>query len=342
MDILKEFSRKATLSYARARQPRTYLGPTLFPARRVNELTFEYWKDLNLLPVMASVQAFGAEAQIASREGASKVTGEIPTIKRKIPLTGRALVALRREGAGDEALVRDTLYNDLDNMIDAVLARVEQMRMDAVATGKLVLNENGVIMTVDYGVPAGHQVVLAGNSLWSDDVNSTPITDIQGWVNTIVDDTGIRPARALTSNTVVANLLKSAEVRQLIYGDNGGSRAISLNQLNDLMETMDLPRIATYDLKVRKENADGTYSTSRFFPENKFVLLPGQALGETLDGPTEDAMLDADVDTTEIAGVYAAVYKESMDPPVIYTKAAACMIPTFPLADAVFQAQVLA
>src|SRR5690606_35216058 len=224
---------------------------------------------------MASVQAFGAEAQIASREGAERVTGEIPTIKRKIPLNGRALVALRREGAGDVDFVRNTLYNDLDNMIAAVDARVEQMRMDAVANGQIVLNENGVIMTVDYGVPDDHKDTLMGDNRWSKYSTATPITDIQEWVDKIVADTGIRPTRALTSNTVVAHLLKCAEVRQLIYGDLGGSRAISINQLNELMETMQLPRIATYDLQVRRQNANGTYTTSRFFPEPKFVLLPG-------------------------------------------------------------------
>jgi len=341
MDVLKEFSRKATLAYARARQPRNYVGPTLFPANPVNELTFEYFKDLNRLPVMASVQAFGAEAQIASREGFEKVSGEIPTIKRKIPLRGRELVALRREGAGDAELVRNQLYNDLDNMIDAVNARIEQMRMDAVAYGKLELNENGVVMTVDYGVPENHKDVLSGTDKWSDHANANPIEVIQEWVNTIVADTGIRPTRALTSNTVVAHLLACAEVRRLIYGDNGGSRAISLNQLNDLMDTMGLPQIATYDLQVRRQKADGTYETVRFFPEDRFVILPGEPLGETLMGPTEDALLDPEIDTAEVAGIYAAVYKQSQDPPVIYTLASACAIPTFPLADAVFQAVVL-
>src|SRR5690625_3751044 len=133
MDILREFSRRATLAYARARQPRNYVGATLFPNRTVNELTFEYCKDLNRLPVMASVQACGAAAEIASREGAYKGTGEIPIIMRKIPLSGRALVAIRREGAGYIDFVRNELYNDLDNMFNAVDARVEQMRMDAVA-----------------------------------------------------------------------------------------------------------------------------------------------------------------------------------------------------------------
>lgn len=339
-ELLKEFSRKRTLSYARARQPRNYVGLTLFPQTTVQELSFEYWKAQNLLPVMANVQAFGNEAEIASRDGAAKVSGEIPPIKRKIRLNERTLIALRREGAGDNELVRNQLFNDLDNMIDSVLARAEKMRMDAVANGQIAIVENGVIMTVDYGVPSSHKVTLSGTDLWSDATNSKPIDDIQEWTEQVVSTSGIRPTRALTSNVVVSNLIKNAQVRTMIYGDNGGSRAVSLNQVNELLATLNLPRIATYDLQVRAQAEDGTISTVRFFPQNKFVLLPPDQLGETLSGPTAEALLDPEVDTREVAGIYAAVTQET-DPPAIWTKAAATMIPTFPMADTVFQAVVL-
>jgi len=337
LTVLERFSRKATLAYARAREPRNYVGSALFPDKYVNELTFEYWKDLNLLPVMASVQAFGAEAEQASREGVERVEGAIPTIKRKIPLTGRALLALRREGAGDEEMVTDILYNDLDNMIDAVQARVEAMRIEALHSGKLALAENGVKMTVDYGVPSAHRKSLTGDDKWSNE-KSSPIQFMQEWVQTIRADTGITPTRALTSSEVIAHLLKNTEIRQLILG---GARAITRAQLNELLVQMELPQLLAYDEMVRRQKADGTYETVRFLPSNKFILLPGEALGETLLGPTEDAMLDADIETQEMAGIYAAVYRETMDPPVIFTKAAVCAIPTFPLADAVFQATVL-
>lgn len=339
-ELLKEFSRKATLTYARARQPRNYVGPTLFPVRNVNELTFEYWKSQNLLPVMASVQAFGAEAQIASRDGAEKVMGEIPPIKRKINLDERLLIALKREGAGDVDMVRNQLYNDLDNMIDSVLARIEKMRMDAVAYGQLTLNENGVIMTVNYGIPATHKQTLSGTALWSDHVNATPVDNIQSWVDTIVADTGIRPTRALTSNVVVSHLIQNAQIRKMIYGDQGGTRAVSLNQVNDLLATLDLPRIATYDLQVRSQAENGTISTLRFFPSTRFVLLPPDPLGETLMGPTAEALLDPEVDAREAAGIYAIVTQET-EPPAIWTKAAATAIPTFPMADTIFIGVVL-
>lgn len=343
-ELLKLFSRKATLAYARARQPRNYVGLTLFPTNEVTELTFEYFKDANRLPVMASLQAYGAEAQIAGRDGITKITGEIPPIKRKIPLRERELIALKREGAGDVDLVRNTLYNDLDNMIDSVQARIEKMRMDAIAYGQLTLNENGVVMTVDYGVPPGNKETLknsdAAGGYW-DKASAEPITKIQEWVNAVVSACGVRPTRALTSNTVVANMVKNAQVRKMVYGDNGGSRAVSLNQLNELLATLDLPQIATYDLQVRVQAENGTLSTVRFFPEKRFVLLPPTAVGDTLMGPTAEALLDPEVDAKEASGVYAIVTQET-EPPGIWTKAAATSIPTLPFADGIFIGVVLA
>lgn len=343
-DLLKEFSQRAVLEYARTRTPRAYVGANLFPGRTVNELTFEYWKSQNLLPVMANVQAFGAEAQIASRDGATKVAGEIPPIKRKIPLNERLLIALKREGAGDANLVKNQLFADIDNLIDSVDARVEKMRIDAISTGEIVLAENGVQMTVDYGVPAGNKEILAASDVaggyWSY-ANAEPITKIMEWVDVVVAASGVRPTRILTSNTVVANLLKNASIRKLIYGDNGASRAISINQLNDLLVSMDLPQIATYDLQVRAQAEDGTYSTIRFLPQNKFVLLPPSTCGETLTGPTAEALLSPDITSQEAPGIYATVDVQT-EPVGIWTKVAATSIPTFPMADAVFIADVLA
>lgn len=343
-DLLKEFSNKAVLNYARQRVARVYLGPTLFPENTVNELSYEYWKTINRLPVMASFQAYGAEAQIASREGASKVAGEIPPIKRKIALNERLLIALKREGAGDSDMIRNQIYNDLDNLIESVRARVEKARMDAVSTGIIDLSENGINMKVDFQVPTTHQAVLANVNdpagFWSY-ADADPITMIQGWTQTILDDTGIAPERALTTTPVVTAMLRNANIRRMIYGDQGGSRPVTLSQINSLLGSMGLPMIGTYDLKVRAQNEDGSYTQTRFLAANKFILLPGTSLGDTLVGPTAEALLSSDISSQQAPGVYATVdvHKE---PVGLWTKVAMSAFPTFPMADTVFQATVLA
>lgn len=341
-DLLQEFDIKNTLQYARTRKPRDgYVGPGLFPELTTSELSFEYFKDANRLPVQATVQAFGAETPIASREGIEKVSGSVLKIARKINLDERAMLALRREGLGDKDMVKNFIFNDLDNLISSVRDRQEAMRIEAITTGTIVLAENGLQMTVDYGMPNDHKSTLMSTAKWDAPTTATPISDIQTWVQKIVDDTGAAPTRALTSSKVVANLAKNTGVRQMVYGDQGGSRPVTLAEINNLLAGMGLPEIATYDAKTRKETVStGALTTSRFLPEGAFVLLPYDALGNTLVGPTAESLMSIGVDVSELAGIWAEVYQEK-DPPVIWSKVAMVTIPTFPGVNEVFSATVL-
>lgn len=338
--LLKEFTEKYTVSYARERTQESMVGPGMFPEVERNELSFEYWKSQHRYPILANVQTFNAEAQIATREGGTKIEGQIPPIKRKVNLNERSLLALRREGAGDVDLVRDELYADMDNMIDSVQGRIEKMRMDAIAYGAITLAENNMQLSVDYGVPATSQETLTGDALWSDTANATPIDDIMRWVQDVIDECGVRPTRVLTSDTVMTWLQKNVNVRELIYGDAGGSRAVSKTQVNELMSAFGLPQIGLYNRQARIQAEDGTLTTIRFFPETRFVLLPPNDLGETLFGPTAEALLSNEVNSREVGGMYCKVYEED-EPPMVWTKAAATSIPTFPAAEEVFIATVL-
>ncbi len=335
--ILKEFSRKKVLAYARSIPEEGHLGPLLFPVLPTNELTFEYWLGLNLVQVSASLQAYGAEAQIASREGADKVSGEIPPIKRKIYLDERNMLALKREGAGDVDMVKNNLYNDIDNMVNSVYTRIEALRMQALSTGRLVMDENGVILNVNYGVPAAQQVTAAAS--WALAATNI-VADIQTWTGVVEAATGVRPTRALTSDVVVGALLSNNVIREMIWGPVGDQRPVTMQEINRLLLTMDLPQIQSYNRRYRTQNEDGTFVTRRFFPENRFVLMPPTKLGDTLMGPTAEALLDDEVEAKNVAGIYANVTHQN-EPPILVTKAAATSLPTFPAADLVCQATVI-
>ncbi len=160
-----------------------------------------------------------------------------------------------------------------------------------------------------------------------------------GLVNTL----GTKPQRALTSNTVLAALLKHPKVAGALFGQNT-SRIASRAELNAYLQQLELPAIATYDEVYRKQKANGTYDQIRYFPQNKFVLLPAGQLGETVFGPTAEEIRltrDPSIDTQTIGNVLAMVYEESADPVSTWTKAVATALPSFPTADEVFQAQVI-
>ncbi|ATP40704.1 major capsid protein E [Solibacillus sp. R5-41] len=337
--VLDLFNQREVLNYLQNREYPALLGASLFPEIKKPTLEFDLIKGAGRTPVVASVHSFDTEAEIGSRE-ASKMALEAALIKRKLPLTEKEIIALESpRNAAEQQYLMQNVYNDIDVLVAGVNARVEQMRMEVLAKGTLTLAENGLSAVLDYGVPTENKEALSGTNLWTDP-SSNPIEDMIRWANSL----SITPTRALTSNTVLAALLTNPNVKSALYGKDSG-RIVSIGELNTFLESLQLPKLASYDAKFRKQLANGTYSTHRYFPANSFVMFGDGAMGETLFGPTaEENRLtrDPSIETSKIGNVLAMVYEENVDPVSTWTKAVATAIPSFPAADEVFQAQPIA
>jgi hypothetical protein len=336
--VLELFNQREVLNYLQNRQYPALMGEALFPEVKRESLEFDQIKGAKRIPVVASVHAFDTEAEIGSRE-ASKKALELALIKRKLPLTEKEIIALEnpRTPAEQQYLMRE-VYNDIDTLVAGVKARVEAMRMEATANGTVTLSENNLSANIDYGVPSNHKEVLSGTDLWTDPT-SDPITQMQEWYTTL----GTKPRRVLTSGAVLAALLRHPKVVGALFGNNSARVATRLD-LNAFLTQLELPTIAINDDVYRKQIANGTYTQVRYFPQNKFVMLPEGPLGETIYGPTAEEirlMRDPSIQTQMVGNVLAMVYEENLDPVSTWTKAVATALPSFPAADEVFQAQVI-
>ncbi|MEK3886535.1 major capsid protein [Bacillus sp. FSL K6-3431] len=337
--ILELFNQKDVLNYLKAREFPALLGETLFPEVKKQSLEFDMIKGGSSLPVIASVHAFDTEAEIGSRE-ASKMAIELAFIKRKLQLKEKDIIAIEspRNAAEQEYLMKE-VFNDVDVLVAGVKARVEAMRMEALANGTVTLDENGLDMTVDYQVPAENKEALSGTGLWTNP-DSDPIEDLLRWADTL----DAKPTRALTSSAVLTALLRHPRIIGALFGKDS-MRVATRADLNAFMQQHELPVIGTYNNQYRKQNANGTYTKHRYFPNNKFVMFGDGTLGETLYGPTPEEnrlVRDPAVEVNNIGNVLAMVYEESLDPVSTWTKAVATAIPSFPAADEVFQAQPIA
>lgn len=157
--ILDLFNQKTVLDYVQNRQYPQLLGDTLFPSTKINQLDFEFLRGGSKTPIVASISAFDTEAEIGSRE-ASVQAAELGYIKRKMQLKEKDLIALRNPRTpAEQNYLTSLVYNDLDVLVQGVYARVEKMRMEALATGKITINENNLNFNVDYHVPEEHQVL---------------------------------------------------------------------------------------------------------------------------------------------------------------------------------------
>lgn len=330
------FTQNEVLSYVRDREYKPLLGETLFPERKQPSLKLDQLSGGSRIPIAASIHDFDTEAEIGSRI-ANKQELELSLIKRKMQLKETDIIALENPRTpAEQAYLVGQVYNDIDQLVAGVRARVEAMRMEVLAAGQVTVKENGLNFTLDYHVPAEHKEALTGTNVWTNE-NSDPLADIERWIDAL--DT--KPTRALTSRKIYRALATHPKIIAAIFGKDSG-RVVSQADLDAFMETHGYPVIRTYDEKYKVQEANGTYTTKKYFPENKFAMFNDDLLGETLYGPTaEETRLTRDpaVDTSLVGNVLASVYDETRDPVGTWTKAVATALPSFAAADEVFQAQ---
>lgn len=325
------------IDYTKERTPKKKALEQLFPSRKTEALEVKMLRGANNLPVSASIHAFDAETEIDQREAVSYDLAELALIKRKRKLSEKEIIQLEQpRNTMEEREAIQRIYNDVDALQDSVLTRIEAMRGEALATGKLIVHENNFETTIDYGVPSNHKTSYTWSSGTPDILN-----DLDVAINKIVDDTGFTPTKALTSRKNINIMLKDEKIRKAIFGVNS-DRLLSVKELNIFLQTLGLPQIDSYDEKYRTLNAKGIYTTKRYFPESSFVLMPDGNMGETLFGLTAEELelrKKEGVDISAIGNVIIEQYATN-DPVAKWIKAVATALVTFPCAEQVFMATI--
>lgn len=327
--------------------PDGLLGDSLFPERRTQDLQFGYLKGAAGSAVMAHVSAHNSEAPLIGRRGAETVQGQIPSIRIKLLQDALTLIKLQSADELVRSSVVQDIYDDVTAVRLGVAARVEKIRMDALANGVAsVVNDENLVFSVDYGVPTNQKVTLTGTDQW-DDAGSDPLADLEAWQNLLIN-AGQRPAAvAVTSSAVINALRRHDSIRQALWGKDFGDRRVGVAEMNDFFASQGLPRFVAYDLTVQEKQANGSLSTVRMWPQHKVTLLPGGPVGRTLRAPTAEEGLQGSavadgaivVDGNRTA---VHVYTATQDPKGIVTLGVGSQFASFEGADGVVQAAVLA
>lgn len=327
------FNTGELINYFKERKMEPMLGESLFPDRKIPDIEFDMILGGGGLPVSASVHAFDTKTQLASREAISKGAAALALIKRQIKITEKELIKIQSPRNEQELnFVIGQLFNDAEKMVESIKVKAEVMKMEALTTGKVKIEENDVKVTLDYGMPAGNKKTFN----WKTVTTAKPLDDIKALTNVVEDESGNRPTRALTSRAIVDRICACDSVRKAIHGVNA-DRIVTLAELNSLLSQMNLPQIITYDAKYRVEGAKG-YITKRYFPEDAFVVFSEGSLGEGIYGLTaEEVKLIGDGKMKEAAmvgNIFVGTYT-SIDPVGEFTKAASTFLPSFPYANEV-------
>jgi len=330
--ILDYVKNPEILNYARALTPNQFFGFQLFPIQHVPELDYRYIKGQSGVKqaMIADVVGWESPAPMAPHEGLERVEGELPPIKQKSRFSEQEVVKIfdPRTSAEREYVITK-LFNDVQDRVDAIYARGNQMIMDALGTGKTTLSSNGVKVEIDWDVPDAQ--VDNANVMWGTTATSDPVKDFTDMRDVIKDAQGVTVDRAVTSTKAIALLLQSEKLRKQVFGADLSDRLLTLNQVNAFFAGIGLPTLYAYDEKYRIINRDGTFTATRYFPEKVCTLFSTETkLGDFLMGPTAEAVRS--IGTQVKPGIWAEVY-ETKDPVNVWTYACATAFPTFPGCD---------
>ena len=277
----------------------------------------------------AQFRAWDTETPISTRDRFQRSRVKLPALGVKLVIGEyeRLMLERVRTGGDNRNAYVQAIYDDAAQLAREIRNRMELARGDVLVDGKFTLtDENGLTLEADFGLDNSH--IVSAGTVWSNHGSATPLQDLKSWVDLYIDETGERPGRILTSNTVVNNLLLSGEIRELLTTPYGVPNLVTGNQLSTILQAYGIPPISEYNTKIEVNG-----SNTRIIPEDKLLLLPEDpsSLGYTAWGVTAEALelasgSNPSLEFEELPGLVGVVLKEG-DPLRVWTKVGAVGMP---------------
>ncbi len=318
----------------------------LFGDEKTDNITAKWQSIANeyQVPMMAEFHGFDTEAQQTFRVPVDNHEIEKGLIKVKVNQS-ELLRTYKRAGVQGDRQLADYVLNDGIRLAEQVFTRSKVAKNELMATGKVTIKENGLDLTIDYGVPAD-------NLAYTIDTDE----DVFGQIQSIFDAAnanGVTITGMMTSKKMITLLRKSASVQIAINGTAAAGATVKRSAFDDYMEAeFGITTIITNDQTYGASavvGADGrpTITTKRYYPDNKitfFATNPAGKMGVGLwgDAPEVDLAKLGDSVTTEASVspfVYVTQYKTD-DPAEIWTKASALFVPVLYNPNSIFVATV--
>lgn len=296
---LDEFQREEFQGYVEnVPARRQYLLAPFMPDRPIFDVKFAYNVINQAYSRTASITGFNAGAPLRDKQGLAKAFGEVAKVQHGFRLDEEELLKFNRPRSDEE---RDQavqyVYDQTDDLIQGVRDIEEWMRAQAIYNGRLVYNENDVVLDIDFGIAN----VITETTPWTGGTG-TPLADLQAAVKQFKDtNRGQMPRVMHMSSSVEFDLMRSTEIKNNLFGNPADTRIVTREMLRGLFNSLGLPPYEVNDEEM--DNGDGI---ERLLPERRIVML-GDQIGRTYFGPT--------VENNYRPGIYVVPEVKTTNPP---------------------------
>jgi hypothetical protein len=279
-----------------------------FPDQQLSRNQFRTIVD-NRVPVAAAkFRAWDTEAPLATRQGVSRKRWEVAPISLKMFMGEEHELQFRAYDRQDFGPIIDQLYDDLATLTESVVTTFEGLRGEVLSAGTCTVPfVDGTTQVIDYGIKAEHKVTAG--TLWSD-AAADVIGDITTWQNVYrTTNRNRNPAAILISSRIAGYLLRNTGFRVLLGTTLGTPSAVSLAQIQGILQTQGLPPLIVIDEQVA--NTSGVVTS--VLPDNKAIFVSANGpIGNTMHGvtPASLGMVDDEVIQRGTApGIIGQVWK---------------------------------
>lgn len=328
-----------------------YLGLNWFPERKKQGLDLSWIKTHKGLPVSLAPSNFDTIPTLRAREGLSKEKTQMAFFREGMEVGEEEMLEIERISSTDDPYLKSALssvYDDTNNLVSGAEVVPERMRMSLLAAEAghpvITIESDGVQYAYDYDKDGSyakdHYAKLEDTSMWSDTVNSKPLTDLNNARKKLQKKGKIAKYVLMNTNTF-QYLLENAQIRNSILAQNlTATIEVDDDTVNSVVQKRTKLTIVLYDKMYMDEAKKEHY----FYPDNKVTLLPEGKLGSTWFGTTPDertARQVADVDvTTYGTGITVATKVEYGPPMKMSVFASEVVLPSYENMDSTFVLEV--
>ncbi len=299
------------------------------------------------IPQIAQFHAFDVPAQKSIPAPIDEHNVEKGLIKVKRSTT-ELLRQLTRRGVNQEEALYNKVMDFAADLADQVVTRAKVARAEVLATGQFTINENGIDITVDYGVPAANKSLTI-------DLGAGASTDVASQIQEIVDnasDVGVTLTGMICARSTLTKMRQNTSIQKAINGNGMVGMLVTNAQLRAWLDSeFGITTVITDDLSYSLPYELDSYgrpqaNAQRYYPKNKVTFYGtanGMRLGAGLWGAPPEEDLAGFYENSGGSSVSPYVYMTQWiekDPAILWTKASALYIPVLFSPNSIYIATV--
>ena len=331
-----------------------YLGEAFFPNKRLSGIDIKWIKSHKGLGVALKPSNPDALPTIRPRGEAEMTKESLPMFRESREIKEHDLLELSRINSTNDPFlpqVRDSMYDDANDLLDGAEISAEMMRMQLLSAnggnmGIAIPIGDNMVHTFDYDKDGSwkktHYMELTGNDTW-DNPNSKPLNDIDK-AKEYLYNTGTVPAFIIGTSATFSYLINNEQIKNVILNASGTSTAfMDAQTVQDVIERrMGLTKKAYDKLYVGYDGKE-----KKFYPDDYITIIGRQQLGSTWRGTTPEEITassnfpNAPVDITVLDSGIAVAIQTKYEPAFrIITTVSQIVLPSFEGMDSIFVIKV--